>query len=166
MPIKSSTSNKVYRYVQKEIVSIETNIVFDEFKNDWLEIKGNTISLLASKNNKYAWDGCTPKWEVSDFIVGVPDGKFDKDTEEAITYYASMIHDVLCQFGMCEGFPVSRKEADMIFKQILQRAKFRPYFFYYYSIRAFVIFSGVWKKYNTKTTRKDLKVTDYSWYKC
>ena len=165
MPIKSSTSNKVYRYVQKENVSIETNIVFDDFNNDRIEIKGNTITLIANENHSYAWDGCTPKWEISDFIFGVPDGRLDWKTEEAITYYASMIHDVLCQFGKCDGFPVSRKEADMIFKQILQRAKFRPYWVYYSFIRLFVILTRTGKKYYTKTTRKNIKITKYSWIK-
>ena len=138
MPVKSSTSNKVYRYVQKENVSIETNIVFDDFKHQRIQIIGNKSTLLGNTNNAYAWDGCTPKWEISDFIIGTPDGRLDWETGEAITYYASMIHDVLCQYGMNEGFPVSRKEADMIFKQILKDAEFKPYWIYYYLIRIFV----------------------------
>ena len=50
------------------------------------------------KHKGYAWDGCSPKFQILDLIFGTHDGAISENTGKAVTYYASMVHDVLYQF--------------------------------------------------------------------
>src|SRR5687767_14262930 len=95
----SSDRNKVYKYVHTEDVHIKTNLTGLTFDNEWLSInKKGWITVKCSNKRGYAWDGCSPKVNFLDFLWGTPDGKLDYRTEKSITYYASMIHDVLYQY--------------------------------------------------------------------
>lgn len=91
----------------------------------------------------YAWDGCTPKWEILDLVIGTPDGRLNYVTEKPITYYASLIHDILYQFKA--DVPVSRKETDLIFRDELRRASFFWTIVYFAVVRLFGGFFGKWK---------------------
>lgn len=59
----------------------------------------------------YAWDGCSPKWWAMGRWWGTPDPE--------CTRLASLVHDVLYQFGNTEHFPYNRDAADMAFYNII-----------------------------------------------
>ena len=93
------------------------------FSNGWLTIADGKITIYKG----YAWDGCSPKIYVFGlFIIGTPDGalRFGKPW----TYYASLVHDVLCQFR--HDIPLSKEQVTQIFNDQLLEAKWplrRPY---------------------------------------
>lgn len=157
----SSITNKVWKFAHKKDEYIITSILGDSYKSEdgYLEIQSNgKILIFGSVDNGYAWDGCTPKWELLDFTLGTPDGRFDYLTQKPMTYYASMIHDILYQYK--SEIPISRKVADQLFLKILKEADFmwaRPYYVF---VRIFGTFLGKWK---TKETIKDLRIIRSSW---
>ena len=65
----------------------------------------------------YAWDGCT----------GVPD--------TSKTYYASLVHDALYQYGKIIG--LKQLVADRWFLYLLKKHQFRLYWLYYAGVRVF-----------------------------
>lgn len=163
MPVKSkSIPKKVYKFVIDKPVEIYTNLYDREFENDWLLIQDGIIRIKASNKNPYAWDGCSPKWEKVDLLIGTPDGRLDWNTLEPITYYASMIHGVLCQFINSPRFPISRKEADIIFRELLKIAEFKLSKIYYYAVR---FYAKIYKvdKVNLKYIKSDIKIEYVSW---
>lgn len=93
----------------------------------------------------YAWDGCTPKWSLFGHVVGTPDGPIHPVLGVPRAYYASLIHDVLCQFRDVNP-DVPRVVADKIFLEILTRDDFAPRGLYYCAVRAFGWFSHVIKR--------------------
>jgi hypothetical protein len=108
-------AKKVYRY-QLEADYHYRHPVFDgiEFENEWCLIRGGEIVV----KQKYATDGCSPKWQPFGLItLGTPDGALHFGLPW--TYYASLIHDVLCQFS--EDIPISRADSTQVFKDILDR---------------------------------------------
>ena len=66
--------------------------------------KTGVLRLVVRKSGKvtvpssYAWDGCSPKGCLFDFVVGTPDGVVDTGTKRPKTYYASLVHDAMYQF--------------------------------------------------------------------
>ena len=99
----------------------------------WLEIlPDGTATVFA----RYAWDGCTPKFSVWDILFGTPDGTPNSRTKKPKTYYASLMHDALCQF-LDAGSPVTRAHADRIFLELMTRDNFAPRHLYYAAVRLF-----------------------------
>ncbi|MBK9115780.1 MAG: hypothetical protein IPM22_09075 [Betaproteobacteria bacterium] len=84
----------------------------------------------------YAWDGCTPKVVVCDVVLGTPDGATHALTGKPKAYYASLLHDALYQF-LDADLPMSRKDADQVFLELLTRESFAPRGVYYAAVRAF-----------------------------
>jgi hypothetical protein len=81
----------------------------------------------------YAWNGCSPSksyWSL--FVLGTPDGVTDITTGKQKAYYASLVHDALCQYEFIE-----RKHADRIFYELLKDAEFLPAIIYYLAVRLF-----------------------------
>ena len=67
----------------------------DRAGNTWLRLtRDGGITVMRA----YAWDGCTPKVCILDILLGTPDGAVDSSTGRPKTYYASLVHDALCQF--------------------------------------------------------------------
>jgi len=154
-----SIANKVYRYVHHKDEWIDTNLSERAFKNEWLEIEDNgRIIIKGSNKNGYAWDGCSPTWYFLQLIWGTPDGRLDYNTEKPITYYASMVHDILYQFK--KDINISRKEADILFMKLLKKAKFMWWWLYYIGVRIGGLFYGRWK---TRKSAKKLDINDVSW---
>ena len=91
----------------------------------------------------YAWDGCTPKFSVLDLVFGTPDGIPNEKTRKPKAYYASLLHDVLYQF-LDADLPMSRKQADEVFREILTRDHFAPRPIYYAAVR---IFGGMFQQF-------------------
>lgn len=163
MGVKSSSIDyKVYKYVIENQVEIKTNLIDRVYENSWVTIREGVIRIKATIDRPYAWDGCSPKWERYDLILGTPDGRLDWRTLEPITYYASMIHDVLCQFINCKGFPISRIEADIIFRELLRLSGFKLTKIYFYAVRLYAKLYGIDKvNFNNKVT--DIKIEYVSW---
>ena len=105
MSIRSSTKPyKVYKFVHNTDECIITSIVDKYYKsgNGFIELtQDGKIFINGSRLNGYAWDGCTPKFEFLDFVIGTPDGRLDYLTEKPITYYASLVHDAIYQYKSC-----------------------------------------------------------------
>lgn len=97
----------------------------------------------------YAWDGCTPKWAIADILIGTPDGAPNPTTQKPKTYYASLLHDVLCQF-LDVNPDIPRATADKIFLEILENNDFAPRRFYYLAVMLF----GKISQYIKRTVRK------------
>lgn len=155
----SSIPDKVYKFVHKQDAFIQTNIRNRHFSNDWLSIEDNgRIIVKGSHDRGYAWDGCSPKWVFIDITWGTPDGRFDVRTELPITYYSSMFHDVFYQFKA--DIPLSRKETDIIFKQMLLQTGFKLTGIYYFFVR---LFGGFYGKWNTVSGTDQIVVSEVSW---
>lgn len=105
----------------------------DRFGQTWLVLTSDgCITVLRG----YAWDGCSPKWCFLDVLFGTPDGVVSKITKRPKTYYASLIHDALCQFQPA-GLPLTRAEADHCFLLLLRRDGFAPRGLYYAAVYLF-----------------------------
>ena len=91
----------------------------------------------------YAWDGCTPKYAVLDLLIGTPDGIPSEITRKPKTYYASLLHDALYQF-LDADLPLSRRQADQVFLEILTRDRFAPRPIYYVAVR---VFGGMFRRF-------------------
>jgi hypothetical protein len=155
----STIKGKVYKYVHYQDVYIVTNLIGHTFSSPWLEIQpdGRTI-VKGSYCKGYAWDGCSPKYNFLDFIIGTPDGRFDYNTGKQITYYASMIHDAL--YENKSKIPLSRKEVDLIFKANLRVSRFRWTRVYYFFVRLLGWYYGKWK---TSQSQPQVIVYSKSW---
>ena len=97
----------IYKLNKQEF--FKTNIKDKNFENEWLRInKDGAMSV----NINYSWNGCTPKFDFLNFMIGTPEGKYI-DYNRPITWRASLIHDCLYQFK--RDIKITRKEADLIF---------------------------------------------------
>ena len=112
-------------------------------ERDWAfqDRRGHTRLVLTAGGEitvikGYAWDGCTPKICLFDILLGTPDGVVYLPTGKPKTYYASLVHDALCQF-LPDALPLSRAQADRCFLMLMQQHKFAPRYVYYAAVRAF-----------------------------
>lgn len=124
------TQIKPQRWKNRNIVAS-----FSDTNGTWLFISNAGEITVASG---YAWDGCSPKIKVFDlWLIGTPDGILNISTGQPKTYYASLIHDALCQFQNHPSMPYSRSEIDQIFLERLQQDGFKLAKCYYWAVRAF-----------------------------
>ncbi len=125
----------IYKYVTHEDLLYKNTSIKKTFNNPWLEISENgDIIIKGTHANGYAWDGCTPKFNIFDlFLIGTPDGRTIVNTGKPITYYASLIHDILCQFRKDIG--ISRRQADKVF--LIYLGNFNLRYLYYIAVRAY-----------------------------
>lgn len=105
----------------------------DRYGKRWLEILPNGDARVLAP---YAWDGCTPKFSTWDIAFGIPDGIPHPRTRKPKAYYASLMHDVLYQFLEMD-LPVTRRDADCIFLDLLARDDFGPRRIYFLAVRLF-----------------------------
>jgi hypothetical protein len=151
--------NKVYKFIHREDVWIQTNITGRKFVHERLVVEeSGKITVICSFMNGYAWDGCTPKWNCLHITWGTPDGKLDYATEKPMTYYASLFHDALYQFKKDVG--ISRKEADKIFRILMKKNGYLWSGVYFMAVR---LFGGFFGKWNWKKTAPGIKITAFSW---
>ncbi|NVJ45608.1 MAG: DUF1353 domain-containing protein [Cytophagia bacterium] len=139
---------KVWKFVHQEQYSYETDRIPKSRVCDynWLKISDGVITVKGDYNNGYAWDGCTPKFNALHITWGNFDGKlkrFGKGNYRPYTYYASMVHDILYQYKRCA--PITRKEADLIFFDILNQSGYMWKWVYYYAVRFFGWYFSGWK---------------------
>ena len=144
--VSRTIKNKVYKFVEyKDFVVHDTGFKGKSFNKDFLLIEADgTITIRCSfKDTGYAWDGCSPKWNWIDITWGTPDGRLDWNTVKPITYYASMVHDVLYQYK--REHDITRKQTDQLFRELLKKEKFKLATIYYWAVRVFGGFYGKWK---------------------
>jgi hypothetical protein len=159
MKRSKTIKNKVYKFVHTKDEYILTNLIGRHFSNEWLEIQDDgKIILKGNHGEGYAWDGCSPKWNFIDLIWGTPDGRLDFNTEQQITYYASLFHDALYQYK--SKISISKKEVDFLFKLNLKRADFLLTNIYYFAVR---LFGGLYGKWNIRTSQKKIEIYEFSW---
>ena len=97
------------------------------FDNAWCSIDNGTIVIYEG----YAWDGCSPKKDVLGlFTIGTPDGRLQEG--KPITYYASLVHDALCQFR--QDIDISKAQTVEIFRDMLNEAGFGLANIYAYAV--------------------------------
>jgi hypothetical protein len=115
---------------------IEDDIAFRDKKGRVRLVieKGGRMTVMRG----YAWNGCSPKGCLCDILLGTPDGVVDSRTGRPKTYYASLVHDALCQF-LPDGLPLSRREVDHCFLALLAESGFRARWLYYGAVRLFGI---------------------------
>lgn len=127
----------IYKYVVHEDVIFKATPIKTSFNDPeaFLIIKPNgDIIVRGSFKNGYAWDGCTPKFNLLDLcLFGIPDGRTLVETGKPTTYYASMVHDILCQYREEAG--ISQKAADRLFLTYLGDFQLRH--LYYAAVRAY-----------------------------
>ncbi len=141
MQIEPAKKRKgIYKFVTRVDLIYQNTPIKKNFENEWLHMSQNgDIVVKGSHSKGYAWDGCTPKWNFFDlFLVGTPDGRIIVNTEKPITFYASLIHDILCQFRSDIG--ISRKEADRVFLTYLGDFSLR--YLYYFAVRSYGVYLG------------------------
>ena len=152
MEVKPAKKRKgIYKYVVREDLIYRIYLSNIEFENSWLSIKSDgKLTVKGSNGQGYAWDGCTPKWNVLDIVlIGTPDGRVIVNTGKPITYYASLIHDILLQFRSDIG--ISRKDADRIFLEYLGDFDLR--YVYYIAVRSYGMLSDIWARVTQMLTR-------------
>lgn len=153
-------NHKIWKFVHQEDFDHKSNLLEGRSCNfNWLSIsEDGTIQVKGSRDNGYAWDGCTPKFNFLQITWGICDGgitKFGKGDYKPYTYYASMIHDVLYQYKRCA--PVTRKEADKIFYKMLKKSGFKLAPIYYLFVRSFGWWFKGWKYKSTSKIKIDVK---------
>lgn len=162
--MRKNPETKVWKFCENRDLVFTTRYNVGNFENEFLKLSGNFITVFGSHLKGYAWDGCTPKWEILDFLPGTPDGVVRKQQVEVITdriapdggrwcevqfdyvpktYYASLVHDLLYQFKA--DVPVSRKTTDLIFFEMMRATKFKPAKLYYLAVRLVGGIYGKWK---------------------
>lgn len=90
-----SISTDPYRYQLDETFQYTSpHLRGIEYANRWVTIVDGVITVTRN----YCWDGCTPVYFLP-FIgwAGVPEGARDAAGIPQ-SYYATLVHDVLCQF--------------------------------------------------------------------
>ncbi len=105
-------SRERYLYtLQHDIMFITSNDFGDELtllKDDFGKIIASVRNHKVIVERGYSWDGCSPKWKVTllgkTFLLGTPDGRCVVHKNKVMVdiapmrKYASLLHDVLCQF--------------------------------------------------------------------
>jgi len=125
-------------YVIHQNVEKQTDIKGRVFNNEWVSLDEQGLLTVKGRNpaaDGYAWDGCSPKWAFLDQVWGIPDGVPDLATEKPKTYFASLFHDALYQFG--KDMDVKRHEADKVFLACLKESRFLWAYVYYGFVRLF-----------------------------
>ena len=128
----------IYKFTITQDIKLPTDLKGKEFKSKWLKIEANGDCTITKG---YSWDGCSPKVKIFGKIIGTPDGKSLGDYP--ITYFASMLHDVLYQNK--STLPFSRLEVDQEFKNQLIFVGFEFTNLYYFFVRKFGGLYGTWK---------------------
>lgn len=90
-------------------------------------------------NGGYAWDGCSPKFDVFGILIGTPEGS-PRNGDFPSTYHASLVHDSMYQhYVALSKLGISRYDMDREFYEQM-KAHGTPLYMrsiYYYAVRAF-----------------------------
>ena len=141
------SGQKNYVFKETTLIEIHTSllkdVLFEKEENEWLRIYPNKnnpsqtiIEIDGTQLTGYAWDGCSPKFQLGDLIFGTPDGVIGMNHKPK-TYIASMAHDILYQFRNQLVGKVTRKQADAIFLEQMKKQHFLLANLYYRGVRMF-----------------------------
>lgn len=85
------------------------------YAGEWARIESQTIEIATA----YAWDGCSPAYRLPGGIwIGTWDGPPRPDGRP-VTWRASLVHDVLCQFRR-EIQGLSKEQTVRLFDSMLR----------------------------------------------
>lgn len=126
------------KFILEEPVLLHTDIKGIAHQNKVFKLtpEGEMIIYMGFK-----WDGCTPKFNFLDITWGTPDGRLNRRTNRPMTYYASLVHDVLYQ----SSIPITRKQADDEWLREAKKAGFKLAGLYNIFNRLFGRFFRRWK---------------------
>ena len=131
----------------------DTVFFTDDHDRLWLSIGiDGTISI----EPRYAWDGCSPKWQLGWLQFGTPDGAPNPVTGYPYTYAASCLHDALLQWEDDPRMPYSRQQIDRIFYERLIMDGFPAATLYYKAVRFYSRWLDVKRVINIRTAIKKL----------
>ena len=94
----------------------------------------------------YTWNGCSPKLDIFGMVIGTPEGVLDEVRGVSKTYYPSLVHDVLYQLNTAFPEYIQRKQADVIFLQLMKENTFLARWLYYFVVRLFGRSAWIGKK--------------------
>lgn len=100
-----------------------------EFDSPYIRLEG-TGRLYISRG--YRWNGCSPKVAVMGMVLGTPEGVLG-GRGYPLTYYPSLVHDVLYQIGV--GVGLRRGDVDGIFLVMLGEEGFGMRWVYWVVVR-------------------------------
>ena len=97
------------------------------FDHPMINISGGKITI----SKGYAWNGCDRKFSVLGlFYIGTPDGALYQGRPH--TYYASLVHDALCQFDV--DIPIKKDRVVEIWNDMLSEVEFPLRQIYVYKV--------------------------------
>lgn len=86
----------------------------DHKGTEWMRIDKDVVTV----RKKYCWNGCSPcRWVPFVGWVGTP--------TPYPTILASLVHDSLWQFLHCQYFPLTQRQCDQVFLDIMKANNFR-----------------------------------------
>lgn len=110
----------------------ETISFRDRHGVEWARFAGPRFSLTP----RYRWNGCSPKrWVPFLGWIGTPDCRGDV-TGLGGNILPSAIHDAMIQFARTQHFPLSRKEIDVCFYDLMTLSGFPLALPYFSAVRA------------------------------
>jgi hypothetical protein len=112
-----------------------------DFEREWIKIKNGEVYIPRG----YSWDGCSPKFKFLDILWGVPDGSSHENDFLPKTYYASMVHSAIYLYR--KEIPLTRKQADMIYLDMMISRGFKLAKLYWWFTR---VFGGITTKWKNK----------------
>jgi len=87
--VMKSKGKNFWIYVIHKDHKRQTAITGRMYDGDWMRLDTDgTLTIKATPEAGYAWDGCTPKRAVLELVWGGPDGVVDCNTEKRKAYYA------------------------------------------------------------------------------
>jgi hypothetical protein len=112
--IAGNKPERKWRYALREDYSYTSeHLQGIYFEHDYVRIADGVIAL----SEGYAWDGCSPTWYLPYLgWFGTPDGALN-ELSEPPTYYASCVHDAMCQFR--EEIDIDHQATVAVFKDLL-----------------------------------------------
>lgn len=93
--------------------------------NEWLTLQGDKATVRKG----YAWDGCSPKVRFLGKWHGTPDYEG--------TRLGSLLHDSFCQFLHCKCHPLTKKQCDELFGEVMKSQGFAVWQTYMMAVMTF-----------------------------
>lgn len=117
--VMAQAVNEAWRYQLDDVYKHQSEYLKGiEFANRWATIIDGEIMIVRG----YAWDGCSPAYYLPLIgWIGTPDGERDANGIPQ-AYYASLVHDVLCQFRT--SIPIDKSDTLEIFRELLLKGGF------------------------------------------
>jgi hypothetical protein len=116
--------SEVKRYTIYESITIYLPTLKGiEYYSDRVRIKDKYMTVFATIENPYRWDGSSPKWMINGRIYGTPDFG---DKLKIPTLAHDLLYEIQC---------TTRKVADLSFLHLMYEANFKYKFAYYRAVR-------------------------------